>query len=128
MFLASSAMLKDNSSFRHLRIRPHFPQLHTVTHLATVKSQCKFAFEQPGTHSPSVSTASQCSQRDLVHGSDPLAVVLYRLEQPLQFRVVLRCTCKPRDQRNALLSGIVLMDLLLLQYLLLYVRWEDINQ
>ena len=47
------------------------------------------------------------SQRALVHGSDPLAVALYRLQQPLQFRVVLRCTFISRHQRNAPLSGIV---------------------
>ena len=50
------------------------------------------------------------------------------MEQPSQFRVVLRCTCKTRDQRNAPLIGIVLMDLLPLRYLLMDVRWENINQ
>ena len=107
---------------------PPFPQLHTVTHSATIKSQCTFAFEQLGTYSPSLSNASQGSQRAFVQGSDPLAMVLYRLEQLLQFRVVLRCTCKTRDQRNAPLSGIVLMDLLLFRHLLVDARWEDINQ
>ena len=47
--------------------------------------------------------------------------------QPMQFRVVLCCTSKTRDQRNAPLSGVVLMDLLALRYLV-DARWEDINQ
>ena len=75
-----------------------------------------------------MSTASRGSQqRALVYGSNPLAMVLYLLDQPLQFRVVLRCTSETRDQRNAPLSGIVPMDLLPLRYLLTDARWEDIG-
>ena len=84
---------------------PYSPTFSTVTHLATVTVQMHFwATRYTFTHCFYHLTGSQHA---LVHGSDPLAVVIYHLEQPLQFCIALPCTCKTRDQRNVPLSGIV---------------------